>query len=78
MDVTRVRAVVTMERVLNLLGFEPSSRPGAQWYGSCPLHEAEGDRRRRSFSAAAGCDDLRATPGGFVWIWSLASGHMFV
>ena len=24
----------------NLLGFEPSSRSGVQWYGRCPLHES--------------------------------------
>jgi hypothetical protein len=48
-DFDRVRALVTMARVLDLLGFEPSSRSGAQWYGSCPLHEP-GPGRRRSFS----------------------------
>ncbi len=41
-DVDTVRGLVTMERVLNLLGFEPSSRSGAQWYGSCPLDDARG------------------------------------
>ena len=49
-DFDRVRALVTMERVLNLLGFEPSSRTGAQWYGRCPLHDAGAGRRHRSFS----------------------------
>ena len=49
-DFDRVRALVTMARVLDLLGFEPSSRSGAQWYGSCPLHEPGPGRRRRSFS----------------------------
>ncbi len=49
-DFDRVRALVTMERVLNLLGFEPSNRTGAQWYGRCPLHDAGAGRRHRSFS----------------------------
>ena len=49
-DFERIRAVVTMEQVLNLLGFEPMSRSGSQWYGSCPLPACESNRRRRSFS----------------------------
>jgi DNA primase len=48
-DFDRVRAEVTMEQVLSLLGFEPSRRSGAQWYGVCPLHES-GSGRHRSFS----------------------------
>jgi len=48
-DFDRVRAEITMEQVLNLLGFVPSTRSGAQWYGRCPLHEP-GARCRRSFS----------------------------
>jgi DNA primase len=48
-DFDRIRTEIKMEQVLDLLGFQPSSRSGAQWYGSCPLHE-RGLRRRRSFS----------------------------
>jgi DNA primase len=48
-DFNRVRAEVTMEQVLNLLGFLPTNRSGAQWYGPCPLHESK-PARRRSFS----------------------------
>ena len=39
-DFNRVRTEITMEQVLSLLGFQPSRRSGAQWYGSCPLHES--------------------------------------
>ena len=49
-DFERIRAAVTMEPVLNLLGFEPLSRSGSQWYGSCPLPACGSGRRRRSFS----------------------------
>ena len=49
-DFGRVRALVTMEQVLSLLGFQPSSRSGSQWYGSCPLHESGPRRRCRWFS----------------------------
>jgi DNA primase len=48
-DFDRVRAEVTMEQVLSLLGFQPSRRSGVQWYGVCPLHESR-SRRRCSFS----------------------------
>jgi hypothetical protein len=49
-DFERIRAMVRMEQVLNLLGFEPLSRSGCQWYGSCPLPGCGADRRRRRFS----------------------------
>jgi DNA primase len=49
-DFGRVRARVTMEQVLSLLGFQPSSRSGSQWYGSCPLHESGPRRHHRWFS----------------------------
>ena len=39
-DFDRVRTEITMEQVLSLLGFQPSTRSGVQWYGSCPLHES--------------------------------------
>ena len=48
-DFDRVRTEITMEQVLNLLGFQPSKRSGVQWYGRCPLHESTSGRRR-SFS----------------------------
>jgi DNA primase len=48
-DFDRVRAEITMEQVLSLLGFQPSKRSGVQWYGRCPLHESRSGRRR-SFS----------------------------
>ena len=53
-DFERIRAVVTMEQVLNLLGFEPTSRSGSQWYGSCPLPDCGAGRRRRQFLGERG------------------------
>ena len=49
-DFDRVRAEITMEQVLDLLGFRPSNRAGVQWYGRCPVHESKSGRCR-SFSA---------------------------
>jgi hypothetical protein len=55
-DFNRLRAEVTMEHVLSLLGFEPVHRRADQWYGPCPLHKSTG-QRQRSFSVniASGC-----------------------
>jgi DNA primase len=50
-DFRRVRAVVTMEEVLALLGFVPLSRSGAQVRGRCPLHLASSTGKGRTFSA---------------------------
>jgi hypothetical protein len=37
-DFALLRREITMEQVLNLLGFEPTQRTGDQWYGGCPVH----------------------------------------
>jgi DNA primase len=56
-DFRRLRAEVTMEQVLTLLGFTATYHRGVQWYGACPLHESSPRRRTRSFSVnvAIGC-----------------------
>jgi DNA primase len=48
-DFNAVRAAISMEQVLKLVGFEPLHRSGAQWYGVCPLH-GSASGRSRSFS----------------------------
>ena len=48
-DFDRLRAEITMEQVLSLLGLQPSRCSGVQWYGRCPLHEST-PGRCRSFS----------------------------
>jgi DNA primase len=45
-DFDRLRAEITMEQVLELLGFVPSHRTGDQWYGRCPLHPSASPRPR--------------------------------
>jgi hypothetical protein len=49
-DFELLRPEVTIEELLNLLGFEPTRRFGRQWYGRCPLHQSASERRG-SFSA---------------------------
>ena len=45
-DFAKLRAEITMEQVLNLLNFEPSSRSGSQWRGPCPVHRSTSPRSR--------------------------------
>ena len=44
-EFSRLRHEITMEQVLDLLGFECVHRRGDQWYGYCPLHESEPKHR---------------------------------
>jgi len=44
-DFDRLRAEITMQQVLQLLGFEPARCPGDQWYGRCPLRDCPPSRR---------------------------------
>ena len=49
-DFAAVRAAITMAAVLQLLGFQATSKRGAQQRGPCPLH-ASSSATSRSFSA---------------------------
>ena len=39
-DFARLRAEITMEQVLNQLGFQPVARSGDQLHGPCPVHRS--------------------------------------
>jgi DNA primase len=75
-DFSRIRAEITMEQVLDLLGFQPSRRSGVQWYGSCPLHESRsGHRRSFSVNVAVGryfCHGCRSH-GNQLELWAAAT-----
>lgn len=49
-DFAQVRARVPIARVLELVGFRPVRRAGAELRGPCPIHRA-GSPRSRSFAA---------------------------
>jgi hypothetical protein len=55
-DFETVPREVTMKQVLGLLGLQPSTRSGVQWYGGCPLDASpSGHRRSFSVNVALGC-----------------------
>jgi DNA primase len=45
-DFNRLRAEITMQEVLWLLGFQPVIRRGDQLHGLCPVHESTSPRSR--------------------------------
>jgi hypothetical protein len=47
-DFDRVRDEISMQQVLQLLGFSPTRCRGDQWYGSCPLPGCPPTRTSRS------------------------------
>lgn len=77
-DFNRLRNEVTMEQVLGLLGFVPTKRLGAQWYGRCPLSECD-SRSSGSFSVnvALGrysCHRCRSR-GNSLELWAAATSR---
>lgn len=55
-DFNRLRHEISMQQVLDLLGFQCTRRRGDQWHGLCPIHESE-PKHRTAFSVnvAMGC-----------------------
>jgi len=45
-DFNTLRNEITMEQVLELIHFAPSSRLGDQWRGPCPVHQSASSRSR--------------------------------
>lgn len=45
-DFNTLRDEITMEQVLELIHFAPSSRLGDQWRGPCPVHQSASSRSR--------------------------------
>lgn len=44
-DFNKLRKEITMEHVLNRIGFQPKRRSGNQWRGACPVHDSTADSR---------------------------------
>jgi DNA primase len=75
-DFACVRREITMEQVLELVGFEPVQRSGVQWYGRCPLHESRsGSRHSFSVNVVLGryfCHGCRSH-GNQLELWAAAT-----
>ena len=52
-DFNVLRSEITMEQVLDQLGFHPTSRTGNQLHGPCPVHGST-SKRSRTFSVNLG------------------------
>ena len=77
-DFRQARSEVQLGRVLELLGWQPRQRHGAQVRGACPLHGSTSPRSR-SFSAHLGrgawqCFRCGAS-GNALELWALATGQ---
>jgi len=54
-DFNVLRTEITMEQVLNQLGFQPTSRSGNQLHGPCPVHgSTSSDSRTFSVNLESG------------------------
>lgn len=51
-DFNTLRKEITMEQVLNQIGFQPTSQSGNQWRGACPVHNSTAGSRTFSVNLA--------------------------
>lgn len=45
-DFHQLKAEISMQQVLEQLGFQPANRSGVQWRGACPVHQSRSTRSR--------------------------------
>ena len=74
-DFNRLRSEITMEDVLQQLGFQPTSRTGNQLHGPCPVH---GSTSASSRSLSVNLDAARyychkCRHGNQLELWAAAS-----
>ncbi len=76
-DFQAVRAAVSLSKVLNLIGFEPTERSGGQSRGPCPIHGSTSGKSR-SFSVNLGKNAFRCfgcgAAGNQLDLWTAVSG----
>lgn len=76
-DFKAVRAAVSMQQVLELLGFVPSYRNGDQYRGPCPIHHSR-SASSRSFSLHLSKNAFRCftcgAAGNQLDLWSQVHG----
>jgi DNA primase len=57
-NLKQVRREITIQQVLDLLGFVPTARQGSRLRGPCPIH-GDGRPQSRVFSVHLGCHRYR-------------------
>jgi len=76
-DFRAVQSSFSMEKVLELAGFVPSSVSGDQLHGSCPVHQSQ-SRRSRSFSVNVAQGVCKCHKCGFagnqIQLWARLNG----
>ena len=74
-DYHALRAAVSMEQVLGLLGYRPACRRGQQLRGSCPIHDPLAAGALRCFSVHLGRHAFRCfhcgAQGNQLDLWQL-------
>jgi len=76
-DLKQVRRAITVQQVLALLDFEPTSREGPRLRGPCPIH-GDCHPRSRVFSVHLGCHRYRCfrchAAGTQLDLWAAVNG----
>jgi DNA primase len=78
LDFQAVRGRVSMQQVLELVGFVPTAARGDQVYGDCPIHSCS-SRRGRCFSANLAKKNYRCfvcgSQGNHLDLWATATNQ---
>lgn len=76
-DLKQVRRAITIQQVLGLLNFQPTSREGPRLRGPCPIH-GDCHPRSRVFSVHLGCHRYRCfrchSAGTQLDLWAAVHG----
>lgn len=77
-DFQAVRSMVSMQQVLELLGFVPTATRGQQVYGDCPVRRCS-NRRRHAFTANLVKNNYRCllcgSKGNHLDLWAAATNQ---
>ncbi len=77
LDFKQVRSQITIQQVLDLLGFVPVTRSGPRLRGPCPIH-ASSQPQSRVFSVNLACDRYRCfrchSAGTQLDLWAAVHG----
>jgi DNA primase len=76
-DLKQVRSQITIQQVLDLMGFVPTARSGPRLRGPCPIHR-DSRPRSRAFSVNLSCHRYRCfrchSAGSQLDLWAAVHG----